>query len=147
VCPEAIDLLKDKPVPLSAFALFRRMQPLRQIAAAEMMVGMDRYSKGYAQALLAATPAAQLVADGLPKSIKGLSTEQMALMERETAQLDREIKIAEQSYGPNHLQLVLARGYVAKLLVNPRVSHWLEQRQPEVHAEFKRLAEADGIAA
>ena len=147
ICSEAIDLLKDKPVPLSAFALFRRMQPLRQITVAEMMIGMNRYSKGYVQALLAATPAAQLVPDGRPKSVKGLTPQQVALMERETAQLDREIKIAEQSYGPNHLQLVLARGYVAKLLANVRVSHWLEQRQPEVYAEFKRLTEADSAAA
>lgn len=147
ICSEAIDLLKDKPVPLSAFALFRRMQPLRQITVAEMMIGMNRYSKGYVQALLAATPVAQLVPDGRPKSVKGLTPQQVALMERETAQLDREIKIAEQSYGPNHLQLVLARGYVAKLLANVRVSHWLEQRQPEVYAEFKRLTEADSAAA
>jgi hypothetical protein len=98
VCPEAVEILKDKPVPLSAFGLFRRMLPLRQIAAAEMMVGMNRYTRSYVQALLAATPAVQLVPDSLPKAVKGLSGEQIALMERETAQLEREIKVAEQSY-------------------------------------------------
>lgn len=147
VCPEAVEILKDKPVPLSAFGLFRRMLPLRQIAAAEMMVGMNRYTRSYVQALLAATPAVQLVPDSLPKAVKGLSGEQIALMERETAQLEREIKVAEQSYGPDHLQLVLARGYVAKLLANTRVSRWLEQHQPDVLAEFRKIAEADSAAA
>jgi hypothetical protein len=147
MCPEALELLKDKPVPLSAFGLLRRMLPLRQITAAEMMVGMNRYSRPYAQALLAATPPAQLVPDGAPKAVKGLNADQMALMERETAQLDREIKVAERSYGPDHLQLVLARGYVAKLVANIHVSRWLERHQPDVLAEFKKLAEADSAAA
>ena len=147
VCPEAVELLKDKPIPLTALEFLRRMVPLRQIAVAEMMIGMNRYSRSYIQALLAATPAAQLVANGAPKVVKGLNADQMALMERETAQLDREIKAAEQSYGPDHLQLVLAQGYVAKIVANNRVSRWLERHQPDVLAEFRKLAEADSVAA
>jgi hypothetical protein len=112
-----------------------------------MMVGMNRYSKGYVHALLAATPEAQLVPDATPKAVKGLSAEQVALMERETAQLDREIKVAEQSYGPDHLRLVLARGYVTKLISNARVARWLQQHQPEVLAEFRKIAETDIAAA
>ncbi|MBX6744840.1 MAG: chromosome partitioning protein ParB, partial [Acetobacteraceae bacterium] len=82
-----------------------------------------------------------------PKAVKGLSAEQVALMERETAQLDREIKAAEQSYGPDHLRLVLARGYVAKLVANARISRWLQQHQPEMLVEFRKIAEADIAAA
>lgn len=147
VCPEAVEILKDKPVSLGVFALLKRMAPLRQIEAAEMMVGMNRYAKGYVHALLAATPEAQLAPDAKPKAVKGLSAEQVTLMERETAQLDREIKVAEQSYGPDHLRLVLARGYVAKLVANARISRWLQQHQPEVLAEFRKIAEADTAAA
>lgn len=69
VCPEAIEILKDKPVSLGVFALLKRMLPLRQIEAAEMMAGMNRYSKGYVHALLAATPEAQLVPDAKPKAV------------------------------------------------------------------------------
>lgn len=147
VCPEAIEILKDKHVSLGVFALLKRMVPLRQIEAAEMMAGMNRYSKGYVQAILAATPEAQLVPDAKPKAVKGLSAEQVALMERETAQLDREIKAAEQSYGPDHLRLVLARGYVAKLVANARVARWLQQHQPEMLTEFRKIAETDIAAA
>jgi hypothetical protein len=36
-------------------------------------------------------------------------------MERESASLAREFKAAEQTYGADHLDLVLAKGYVSKL--------------------------------
>lgn len=147
ICPEAIDILSDKPLSLSVFALLRKMLPLRQIEAAEMMVGMNRYTKSYVLALLAATPQAQLVPDQKPKIVKGLSADQVALMERETTQLDREIKVAEQSFGADHLRLVLARGYVGKLVSNTRVSRYLAQHQPEVLAEFRKIAEAASAAA
>jgi hypothetical protein len=42
-------------------------------------------------------------------------------MERESASLAREFKAAEQTYGADHLDLVLANGYVSKLLRNGRV--------------------------
>jgi hypothetical protein len=41
-------------------------------------------------------------------------------MSRESAQLDREFKLIEQSYGADHLDLVIASGYVASLLDNAR---------------------------
>src|SRR3546814_6604429 len=61
------------------------------LEAAESMVTMNRYSITYARALVAATPIEQIVA-GRRKSFKGLTDEQIALMERETANLDREFK-------------------------------------------------------
>ena len=62
ICPEAADLLRDKHVPLAAFTELRKMKPLRQIEAAELMVAMNRYSTGYAKSLVAATPEDQLIA-------------------------------------------------------------------------------------
>jgi hypothetical protein len=145
ICPEAIEILKDKTMSFKVFRILKRMIPIRQIEAAEMMVGMNRYSTGYAQAILAATPKAQLLSP--EKAIKGLSSEQLSLMERETGQLDREIKVAEQSYGADHLRLVLARGYINKLASNTRVARYLAQHQPEFLAEFQRIIESDLAAA
>jgi hypothetical protein len=45
------------------------------------------------------TPQDQLAEGYKPKAIKGLTGDQIALMEREKANLDREFRIAEQSYG------------------------------------------------
>jgi ParB-like chromosome segregation protein Spo0J len=147
ICPEAVAILSDKPIPLSVFRVLRRMMPLRQIEAAEMMVGMNRYTRSYAETMLAATSQAQLVPDAKAKVVKGLGAEQLALMQRETTQLDREIKVAQQSFGADHLRLVLARAYLRKLIANVRVNRYLAQHQPEMLAEFRKVVEAEAVAA
>jgi hypothetical protein len=123
------------------------MAAFRQIEAAELMVSMNKYTTGYARALLTATPQAQLVEPNKPKVIKGLTTEQIALMERESAGLEREFKIAEQSYGTDHLDLVLAKGYLAKILGNARVIRYLAQRHQDLLSEFQKIAELETTAA
>ncbi len=66
ICPEAVDLLKDKHVPEHTFFILRKMNPMRQIEAAELMVAMNRFTTNYARSLLAATPQSQLVDAGEP---------------------------------------------------------------------------------
>lgn len=147
ICAEVADLLKEKHVTLKAFAALRKMSPLRQIEAAELMIAMNRYTVSYAESLLAATPQSQLVDPGKPKAPKSLSSEQLALMERETASLEREFKLAEQSYGTDHLDLVLAKGYLAKLLANARVVRYLAQHHQDLLSEFQKIAELESAAA
>ncbi|MDR3500697.1 MAG: plasmid partitioning protein RepB C-terminal domain-containing protein [Parvibaculum sp.] len=147
ICPEAIELLKDKHIGVNSFAELRRMVPLRQIEAAELMVAMNKYTISYAKSLVAATPISQLLHTRRPKRVQGLSEDQMALMERESANLDREFKIAEQSYGSDHLDLVLAKGYLAKLLGNARVVRYLAQNAQEILGEFQKLADLESSAA
>jgi RepB plasmid partitioning protein/ParB-like nuclease domain len=147
ICPEAAELLKDKHVSINAFWTLKKMVPLRQIEAASLMVAMNKYTITYAKSLLAATPRSELVDGGKPKIIKGVSDEQMALMERESANLDREFKAIEQSYGTDHLDFVLAKGYLTRLLGNVRVVRYLAQHQQEILAEFQRIAEIKTLAA
>ena len=147
ICPEAIDLLKDKHVTVKAFAALKKMVPLRQIEAAELMIAMNKYTVSYADSLLAATTQSQLANPGKPKAPKSLSNEQLALMERESTNLEREFKMAEQSYGTDHLDLVLAKGYLAKLLGNARIVRYLAQHQQELLSEFQKIAELEGAAA
>ena len=147
ICPEAIDLLKDKHVTVKAFAALKKMVPLRQIEAAELMIAMNKYTVSYADSLLAATTQSQLANPGKPKAPKSLSNEQLALMERESTNLEREFKMAEQSYGTDHLDLVLAKGYLAKLLGNARIVRYLAQHQQELLSEFQKIAELESAAA
>ena len=147
VCPEAVDLLKDRPIAEGLFRVLRRMQPLRQIEAVELMIAMERFTITYAEALLAATPQNQLVAEEQPKQVRGLTPEQMTLMERESSQLERELRVAERSYGPDHMHLVVARGYLGRLLGNARVVRYLAQQHPEFLAEFQRIIEGNTAAA
>jgi ParB-like chromosome segregation protein Spo0J len=147
ICSEAAEILSDKHIALHALAEFKKLAPLRQIEAAELMVAMNKYTIGYAKSLVAATPQAQLAEGYKPRPIKGLSDEQVALMKRESANLEREFRVAEQSYGADHLDLVIANGYLGKLLGNARVVRYLAQHQQELLLEFQKLVEIETAAA
>ncbi len=141
VCPEAAELLKDKHCPIHTFLSLRKMKPMRQVEVVELMIAMDRYSVSYSKALLAATPQDQLVDTGKPKSFKGISAEQIARMETEMANLQREMKLIEDSYGPDHLNLVLARGYLVSLIGNGEVLRYLTKNHSEILGEFQKISE------
>lgn len=147
VCPEAIDMLKDKDIHMNAISILKKMLPLRQIEVVELMVAMNKFTTSYAQSLLAATPRAELVEPSKPRRIKGLTEKQMLLMQRESANLDRQFKLIEQTYGNDHLDLVLVNGYVAKLLANARVVKFLTQHYAEILAEFRKILDIKPVAA
>jgi ParB-like chromosome segregation protein Spo0J len=147
ICPEVAELLKDKQIAANTFTELKKMVPLRQIEAAELMVAMNKFTTSYAKSLLAATPQAQLVEADKPKHVSGLSDEQVALMERESLSLGREFRIAEKSYGTDHLDLVLANGYLGKLLANARVVRYLAQYHRDILTEFQKLADNETVAA
>jgi hypothetical protein len=146
ICPEVIDMLKDKDIHMNAISILKRMLPLRQIEAVELMVAMNKFAASYARSLLAATPQTQLVEPAKPKRIKGLTEKQMLLMQRESANLDRQFKLIEQTYGNDHLDLVLVNGYVAKLLANPRIVKFLTQQYAEILAEFRKIVDVKSAA-
>jgi ParB-like chromosome segregation protein Spo0J len=147
ICPEVAEILKDKHIAIATFSELRKLVPLRQIEAAELMVAMNKFTINYAKSLVAATPQEQLVEADKPKHVKGLSEEQVALMERESVSLQREFRIAEKSYGTDHLDLVLTNGYLGKLLGNARVVRYLAQHHPDILTEFQKLAEIETVAA
>jgi ParB-like chromosome segregation protein Spo0J len=147
ICAEAAEILKDKHIGMNTFTDLKKMVPMRQIEAAELMVAMNKYTVSYAKSLLAATPQTQLVESDKPKRVKGLTDEQVALMERESVNLEREFRIAEQSYGTDHLDLVLTNGYLGALLGNARVVRYLAQHQREILVEFQKWAEIESAAA
>ena len=147
ICSEVAEILKDKHIAIHTFTELKKLVPLRQIEAAELMVAMNKYTISYAKPLVAATPQAQLVEADKPKRVSGLSDEQIALMKRESVNLEREFKIAEKSYGTDHLDLVLSNGYLGKLLGNARVVRYLAQHHNDILAEFQKLAEMEVVAA
>jgi hypothetical protein len=144
ICTEVAEILKDKFVAKNAFWIFRRMKPFRQVEAAEIMVAMNRFTLGYARALLAATPPDQIEFRGRRvRKVKGLSDKQLGLIEKEASSLERELRLAEKSYGTDHLDLVLAKGYLGKLLRSAQVVRYLAQYNGEILGEFQRIIEID----
>jgi hypothetical protein len=59
----------------------------------------------------------------------------------------RESKVAEQTYGADHLDLVLANCYISKLLRNGRVIGYPAKNYQELLFEFQKVAEPDATAA
>jgi CRISPR/Cas system-associated protein Csx1 len=147
ICPEVVEMLKDRFVPQTTFTELRKMVPLRQIEAVQLMIAMNRFSINFARSLVGATPQAQLVTFPHAKRVAGLSEEQMALMEQESASLDREFRIIESTYGEDNLDLIVATGYVNRLLGNVHVVRYLAQNFPELLSEFQKIAEPVRSAA
>lgn len=141
VCVEAAELLKDQHFSASIGAVLRKLKPVRQVECVDLMLATNNISVPYAQALLAATPSNLLVGGSKPRKIGGATPEQMAKMEREMGNLQGQFKLVEQSYGEDVLNLVLAKTYLAKLLDNDEVIHFLTQRQPDVLVEFESIVQ------
>jgi len=143
ICAEAAEMLKDKQVAVTGFQILKKMKPMRQIEAAKLMVTMNKFTINYARSLLAATPDSQLITGATPKKLKGISREQLDLMEKESANLEREVRLVEDSYGADHLDLVLARGYVARLVSNARITKYLSLHHAEFLPEFEKITERE----
>ena len=145
ISPEVVDLLKDKSVNPTTFSVLRKMRLMRQVEAAELMHTAGNYTSSYAKALLAATRQADLVKSDQPKKVGGLTTEQMARMEREMETLQQDVKSVESRYGDDVLHLVIASGYLARLLGNAAINRYLGQHHPELLAEFASIISAASI--
>ncbi len=147
ICDEAAELLKDKQVALTSFQILKKMKPMRQIEAAQLMVAMNKFTINYARSILAATPENLLLSAATPKKIKGISREQLDLMERESANLEREVRLVEDSYGADHLDLVLARGYISKLMSSERVTRYLSLHHEEFLSAFEKITQREAFAS
>lgn len=141
ICPEAAELLKDRQFGINISTVLRKMKPTRQVECVELMVLANTITVGYAEALLVATPESMLIDGKKTAKLTGLTADQMARMEREMTNLQGQYKNVEQTYGQDVLNLVLAKGYLAKMLENKAVARFLKQRQPEVLTEFEAIVE------
>ena len=145
ICVEVIEIMKDKHFSGDMMRQLRKMKPSRQIEAAELMVSLNNFSHSYASALLAATPTEQLVDPEKPKKFKGLSAEQVARMEQEMSLVHSRFKAIEQSYGVDVLNMVVTRGYIAKLLANDAVVKFLQINYPDFLSEFRAIAASGSL--
>jgi len=142
ICPEVVNMLDEKTVNPGTFAALRKMKPLRQMEAAELMAGVGNFSASYAKALLAATRQADLVQSDRPKKVGAITPEQMGRMEKEMESLQHDFKAIETSYGDDVLQLVIASGYVAKLIANREIERYLAKNHAEILSEFRSIVAA-----
>ncbi|WP_294138505.1 plasmid partitioning protein RepB C-terminal domain-containing protein [Sphingomonas sp.] len=145
ISPDVVELLKDKPVGQQAFQKLRKMKPIRQLEVAELMVSANNYTISYAKALLATSKPADLHKPDELKKATGLSPEQMARLEREMAAVSQDYKELEVSYGDDMLVLVVAAGFLDRLLSKPEIERFLASRHPEFLDNFRSIAAATSL--
>ncbi|TRW95890.1 plasmid partitioning protein RepB C-terminal domain-containing protein [Candidatus Methylobacter oryzae] len=141
LCAEVINILKDQQFSVNLSQVLRKMKPIRQMECVELMVSANNLSVGYAKALLMATPERLLVEPNRAKKMNGITPEQIAKMEREMSNLLGQYKLVEQNYGEDVLNLVLAKGYLSKLLENEHVVRYLHTHHPGVLVEFENIVQ------
>jgi hypothetical protein len=141
VCPEAVDVLKDKRVTATAFRFLRRMKALRQVDVARLMIAANNYSQRFVEALLVGTPEDLLTE---PRKACGPARPDMlrmrAALERETETLLRDYGAVEASYGKDVLTLSVSVAYVKRLLANTRIVRYLEKRHPDFLDQLQKVA-------
>jgi hypothetical protein len=145
ICPEAVELLKDKSVNPTTFDALRKMKPLRQVEAVELMTTAGNFTTSYAKALLAATRQEDLAHPDKPKKVPGMTSEQMARMEREMSSLHRDFKQIEESYGDDILHLVIASGYLTRMVGNAEIKRYLSEHHAEILREFQAIISATSL--
>lgn len=140
ICTEAIDLLQDKQFTPVVTRILRNMKGARQVEAIELMVSSNTITVAHAEALLKATPP-ELRTDVRPlERDRSSSIEQLVKLEKEMSQVQTQYKDAEQNYGSDLLNLVVAKGYLTKLLVNDAVKSYILRHEPEILEQFELVA-------
>lgn len=146
ICPEAAELLKDRQFSPEISRLLRKMKATRQVECVALMLEANSLTVNYAEALLATTSVDLLVA-GVKPEMRGVTPEQMIKMEREMENLQGQYKLIEDNYADDVLNLVVALGYLGKLLANEPVSSFIRQLQPDIYEQIVSLVAMNSLDA
>ena len=102
-----------------------------------LLEGSGTISVAHADALLKATPPEQRCDKRATTRAKEPPMEQIVKLEREMSQVHLQYRDAENHYGSDLLNLVLAKGYLAKLLGNEAVKTFIDRQEPEILEHFE----------
>jgi hypothetical protein len=146
ICEQAASLLADKPCPMAVFELMKAMVPLRQIEAAELMIGQGNYNSTFAKAILAATPDALRAPRKKGRGPSEVTQEQISRLEQELSVVQGRVKSVEESYGIDNLHLTVAKTYLSSLLAKPKIVRWLERHHSDYLTEFRAIIEISTLS-
>jgi hypothetical protein len=139
ICAEVTELLKDRRITANVLGVLKKMKPIRQVEAAELMIAAGNYTVKHAKTLLVATHVESLVNSPKSSKLKGISPAQKAIMEQESENLLRDLKAAEESYGEDILTLSVSCRYVESILKNAQIKRFLSKHHPDLLQELSRL--------
>lgn len=143
ICKEAAELLKDKRVTGDGFTYLRKMKPVRQIYAAEMMIASNNYSTRFVRGLLAVSKPEDLVnPDEVYKRARRSSVNHQSVMEQGSDALIEDMKMVQKSYTGDLLSLTIAAGYLTRMLENVKIERHLLKHHPDMLQAVRDVLEA-----
>ena len=143
ICQEAMDLLKDKRISEHVFRALKKMKPMRQVRAAQLMNDNNRYSYAYAKSLLDGTSQDMLVDGAKSKRVSPAALEKRLRLEEENMVLSEDIRSLKASYGNDMLDFVALQAYLKTLLQNIKVAEFLQKNYQEIYEKFLKIIEID----
>lgn len=145
ICQEAVDLLKDKQVSRQTFQILKKMKPMRQIEASELMIASNNYSFSYAQVLLISSHKNQLQNQITNKKQNDISIADIKKIEKEMETIEADFKSVQTAYGQNVINLTLSRGYLKKLLKNHHIATYLEENHQDILEGFQEILDSTSL--
>ncbi len=143
ICPEAIDLLKDKIISEKVFRVLKKMKASRQIRVAMLMNDQNRFGFIYAKSLLDSTSEDQLVEGTVKKRVSPAALEKRVRLEEENISLSEDISSLKESYGTDMLNLTLLQAYLKRLLANEKVASYLQKYHTVIYDKFSEVVQHD----
>lgn len=141
IAPEVAEMLKVRMVAQDVFRSLRQMKPIRQIETVEMMISANCFTRNYARMVLAASRPEMLV-EQKKKTTGEVSAVDIARMEREMENLQHDYRQVEDTLGETMLVLVVAKGYLVRMLRNEAIAAYLTRYYAELLEELMSIMEA-----
>ncbi len=113
------------------------MKAARQVEAVELMVTSKTITVAHAEASLKATPPEQRTDLKPTERDRTSLIEQIVKLEKEMSQVQTQYKDAEQNYGSDLINLVVAKGYLTKLLFSEAVNSYIQRHESEIPEQFE----------
>lgn len=145
--PEAVEILKDRPICSSALRLLRRVKAIRQIEIAENMCAMNNFTTTYAKALVVGSKKEHMVNGQRMKTASSITPEIIAKTEKELELLQTDFEQMEETHSDNVYKITVIKGYLKRLLVNERIRRFLEKNYPDILPELDRISAMDSLAS
>lgn len=140
ICSEVVELLKDRRISHSTFNSLRKMKPLGQIEAAELMISASNFASPFAAIILGITKP-ELLVKPPKKTQKGDHPHASVLLEETTETLISELAVARKTYGVDVLTLTVICRCIESLLTNAAVDRYLQQHHLDARSELTHLVQ------
>lgn len=147
ICKEAVKLLEKFNVSEKVLTVLKKMKPVRQIDAINLMISTNCFTASYIEAILIGTVPEDLVESEKTPKMRGLKAEQIEKLRNEITVVERDYKLLSSKDGMSALKLSFGKAYICKLLNNSRVHRYLGKNYEDILVEFEKIAAMTTIGA